>query len=640
MDNITIQSDKGAINLRKSQSMVGLKLMPTRGIMDQSFIKNELHQSLGGFKLVTLDTKEKNINDKLDEVRELDDVEVGTHVYYPENSNRPLIATGEIFITFEEGTSDEEQNIALDEFKLELEERRSPYFVVAKVTAQSPNPLKVARSLQDSCLVRLAEPDFDTILDHYEDGLPADTLLPHEWHLQNNGFVPDSNVQLRAGIDVKAVQAWRRLGNMGSGNTVLAVIDNGFDLTHPDLKSKVYRPFDLWTNSPQVLQGDARYTHGTPCASVAIAASNGIGMVGSAPNAKFMPVSGTSFASRATEQMFDYCIANGADIISCSWGTVDPAYQLNSIKQQAISRAARQGRNGLGCVVLFAAGNDFKNYVNYYAAHPDVIAVGACTSSGAFANYSNQGMEVAVCAPSNGEWPIIAARAWWDQGDPNPQLLGEYKFWVDGVSRGNQYKHFGGTSSATPLVAGVCALMLSANPNLTAAEVKQILMQTADKIGNPAEYINGISRKFGAGMVNADRAVAEAIRRRGFNNGGNPQPQPIPQPQPTPQPQPQPIPQPQPTGTTAFPNIPPVPRGGWGVQVGVYSNADNVLNLVAKLQRQFAQPVFVSSVISNGQTAYRVVVGSYATMNEAQIMQSRLSQAGFGGLVKNLAEIV
>jgi cell division septation protein DedD len=640
MDNITIQSDKGEINLRKSQSLVGLKMLPTRGLGDPSFISKEIHQSLGGFKLVKLDTSEKNINDKLDEVRDQDDVEVGTHVYYPENSNRPLIATGEIFITFEEGTSEEEQNIALDEFKLELEERRGPYFIVAKVTSESPNPIKAAHFLQESCLVRLAEPDFDTILDHYEDGLPTDTLLAHEWHLQNNGFVPDSNVQLRRGIDVKAISAWRRLGNMGSSNIVLAVIDNGFDLAHPDLKSKVFRPFDLWNNSPQVLQGDPRYTHGTPCASVAIAASNGVGMVGSAPNAKFMPVSGTSFASRATELMFDYCIANGADVISCSWGTVDPAYQLNSIKQQAISRAARQGRNGLGCVVLFAAGNDFKNYINFYAAHPDVIAVGACNSQGVFANYSNQGMEVTLCAPSNGDWPILAARAWWDQGDPDPKLQGEFKYWVDGVSRGNQYKHFGGTSSATPLVAGVCALILSANPNLTAAEVKQILIQTADKIGNPADYLNGQSRKYGAGMINADRAVAEAIRRRtltgGFNAGG----QPIPPVNPQPQPIPQPIPQPRPVNATAFPNVPAVPNSGWGVQIGVYSNADNVLNLVNKLRQQFAQPVFVSNLLSNGQTVYRVVVGNYATMNEAQIMQSRLSQAGFGGLLKNLGEMV
>ncbi|MBK6620840.1 MAG: S8 family serine peptidase [Saprospirales bacterium] len=133
-------------------------------------------------------------------------------------------------------------------------------------------------------------------------------------------------------------------------------------------------------------------------------------MVGVAPNAKFMPVSGTSFSWRTTEEIFEYCVKNGADIISCSWGTIDPANSLNSLKEQAITRAAKQGRNGKGCIVLFAVGNDDKDFVSYYAAHPDVIAVAACTSKDEHARYSNRGRQVSICAPSNGDWPLIAAR--------------------------------------------------------------------------------------------------------------------------------------------------------------------------------------------------------------------------------------
>lgn len=636
MDRITIPSEKGPLQLRKSGRLVGLKLIESRdALASPEYIQEELHTNIGGFKLVALDPGELNdVNSKLDAVREQPEVEVGTHVYFPEGSDRPLIATGEIFIEFEEGTSEEEHNICLDECKLTLVERRGPYFLVARVTPQSPNPLKAAKILQDTSLVRLAEPDIDTILDHYS-AIPTDTLFNHLWHLQNNGSVPDAAAPLRRGIDAKVLGAWRRLGSLGNANVTIAVIDNGFDLSHPDLSAKIVRPYDLWTKSNQLMQGDPRYTHGTPCASVALASSNGVGIVGAAPNARFMPVSGTSFAARATEEMFDYCIANGADIISCSWGTVDPAYQLNAIKAQAISRAARQGRRGLGAIVLFAAGNEGRNYLNFYAAHPEVIAVGACTSTGNHAFYSNQGRELTVVAPSNGDWPILAARAWWDQGDPNPQVQGVFKFYIDGVSRGNQYKHFGGTSSATPLVAGICALMLSVNPNLTAAEVKQILMQTADKIGNPADYINGHSVKFGAGLVNAERAVAEAARRaNSFAAPNNPVTSTgtgtaVNQPHPTP-----------PTSTSAGINgLPNLPTNGWGVQVGVFANPASVSNLASQISRQFAQPVFAGSVIANGQPAYRVVVGHYATQNEAQIMQSRLAAAGFNGLVKNLGGV-
>jgi subtilisin family serine protease len=630
MDQISINSDQGEIKLRKSQALVGLKMTQTRSLEEPDYINKEVHQSLGGFKVVELNVDDTNVNKKLDEVREKEEVEVGTHVYYPENSNRPLIATGEIFITYHDGVSDEEQMIALEEYKLDLVERRGLQTLVARVTAQSPNPIKTAALLQKSCLVKLAEPDIDTILDQYF--LPSDSLMGSMWHLQNNGFVPDANVQLRRGIDAKVVSAWRQLGSLGSSNINIAVVDNGFDLTHPDLKNKIIRPFDFWNNSPNVMQGDARYTHGTPCASVALAASNGVGMVGSAPNARFMPVSGTSFSVRSTEAIFNYCVNNGADIISCSWGSTDPNYQLNSEKQQIIANAARRGRNGRGCVILYAVGNDSLNYVNFYAQHPDVIAVAACTSQGVHAPYSNMGMQVTLCAPSNGDWPIIAARAWWDQGDPREQ--GERRFWIDGLNRGNQYKHFGGTSSATPLVAGVCALMLSANPDLTAREVKQILVQTADKIGNPAEYVNGHSRKYGFGMVNAERAVAEALRRRGMST-------------PTPNPPPQPANPTQPlntgtggSGSNVFEvNANPMPRTGWGVQIGVYSSYDNVLSTVAKLKQQFAQPVYVAVSTQNGRQLYKVVVGAYTNVNEAGIMQSRLGQAGYQGFVKNLADV-
>ena len=139
-------------------------------------------------------------------------------------------------------------------------------------------------------------------------------------------------------------------------------------------------------------------------------------MVGSAPNAKFMPVSGTSFSLKATEEMFEYCTKTNADIISCSWGSTDPAFSLSAVKEDVLTKAATKGRNGKGCVILFAVGNDSKDYVNYYSAHPDVIAVGATTSKDEHATYSNRGREVTVCAPSNGDWPIIAARAWWDEG--------------------------------------------------------------------------------------------------------------------------------------------------------------------------------------------------------------------------------
>lgn len=619
MSKLTVKSGKGELVLKKSKNLVGLKTSQSRDLQQDTDINEEVFSNLGGFSVVTLSKGDKDIDTKLDEVRAKDNVEVGTHVYFAEGSNKPLVPTGEIFIQFEIGVSEGEQKMLLDEFALELVERRGVENIVAKVTPNSPNPLKVAQALQQTSFVKLAEPDLDTILDEYLVA-PQDDLLRHQWHLKNNGQLPDVNYKLKSGADAKVVDAWNRLGNYGSSNIVVAVIDNGFDLEHPDLKEKVFRPFDLWNQSNNITQGDPKFTHGTPCATVALASSNSRGMVGVAPNSKFMPVSGTSFSNRATEQMFDYCVLNGADIISCSWGTTDPKFALSSIKEEAISRAVRDGRNGKGCIILFAVGNENYDFVNFYAAHHDVIAVAACTSQDEHASYSNRGREVTICAPSNGDWPIIAGRASWDQGISGQQ--GDYKFWRDGKSRGINYKHFGGTSSATPLVAGVCALILSANPELTAKEVREIIIRTADKIGYPSDYdSNGHSSKYGYGRINADKAVAEALRLKEAEA-------PIVE-----------VKESVATGKGLFRfSVERQPSQGWGVQIGAFYEYGNVLIQVEKLQRQFGQPVIVNINELNGQTVYKVIVGAFSGKEEASQLSGRMKDAGVNGFVKNLAD--
>lgn len=623
MSNLTIKSGEKEITLKKSGDLVGLKTVLARDAEKPDFVDSEVYQNLGGFSVVTLvQERGKTLDDKLDEVRQSESVEVGTHIYFAEGSQKPIIATGDIYITFQQGVGEKEQKIVLEEFYLQLVERRSIDTILARVTEKSPNPLKVAAALQKISLVRSAEPDIDTVMDAYDFTTPPDDLLGHEWHLKNEGLVPDVNFKLKKGADAKVIDAWKRLGNAGSSEIVVAVIDNGFDLTHPDLKDKIHNPFDLWNQSAQISMGDPSFTHGTPCASVAIGTSNGKGMVGAAPNARFMPVSGTSFSNRATEQMFDYCIKNGADIISCSWGTTDRQFSLGTIKESAITKAARQGRNGKGCVIVYAVGNEDFDYVNFYAAHPNVIAVAASTSQDAHASYSNRGKEVTICAPSNGDWPILAARAYWDQGISSE--VGEFKFWRDGRSRGNQYKHFGGTSSATPLVAGICALVLSANPDLTASEVKDILKLTADKIGHPTEYdAGGHSNKYGFGRINADKAVAEALRRK---EGIKPSVE---------------VEGTVSTGKGLFKfSVERQPPVGWGIQVGVYADYGNVLIAADKLQRQFGQPIIVNINELKGQTVYKVVVGVFDNADQAKQLNTRMKQAGINGFPRKLEELV
>lgn len=619
MSGLKVKSGKGELVLHKSKELVGLKSSGSKDLSNSDFVKAEVFKNLGGFNIVRLEKEGSSIDDKLDEARKRKEVNVGTHVYHTEGSSRPLVATGEIYIIFQDSTSEEEQLLALDEYKLELVERRSDTRIIAAVTKHSPNPVKAAHLLQQTSMIKLAAPDLDTFVDEYAPFVaPADKLISHQWHLRNTGILPDVNWPMKRGADAKVFDAWSRIGNTGAENIVIAVIDNGFDTTHPDLKDKIYKPFDLWNQSDKLDQGDSRFTHGTPCASVALAASNGNGIVGVAPGAKFMPVSGTSFSLRATEQMFDYCINNGADVISCSWGTTDPAFDLNPMKQEAIAKAARKGRNGKGCVIVYAVGNEDLDFVNFYAAHPDVIAVAASTSKDEHAPYSNRGREVTICAPSNGDWPILTARAWWDKGVE--WETGNYKYYRDGRDRGSQYKHFGGTSCACPLVAGICALILSVNPELTAKEVKDIIIKTADKIGSPADYENGHSKKYGYGRINADKAVAETKRR--MEVAAEPLPG---------------IAEVIPTGHGIFNfNVRKQDAKGFGVQVGAFSEYGNVLIQVEKLQQTFNTNVIVGISEVNGRTIYKIVVGAYPDIENARSLHLKMKTAGINGYVRSL----
>lgn len=617
MEKIVLQTGKGALLLKKSRKLVGLKTTSEeKAVEDLSSVQQNWMPALGGFSVVSLETEDKETDQKLDELRADPEVALGTHVYLAGEQNRPVVPTGEIYLQFEEGVSEEEQKIVLDEFGLDEVERRGELVLVVQVTERSSNPIKSANQLQALSLVRLAEPDLDSPVDSYFMS-PTDHLIGEQWHLHNSGQGRGPRHMMKPGADARIVEAWKRLGNLGSKGVTVAVLDNGFDMNHPDLRDKIIRPFDLWSGTNRIPQGDSRFTHGTPCASMALASSNGSGMVGVAPNARFMPVNGTSFGIRATEQMFDYCIRNGADIISCSWGTTDPAFRPNPVKEAAIAKAARQGRGGKGCVILFAAGNENLDYLNYYAAHPDVIAVGACTSMDQHAYYSNRGMEIDIVAPSNGHWPLIAARASWDRGDQ--RYTGPYRYWRDGVDRGGHYKHFGGTSCATPIVAGIVALILSANPELTAKEVRQILTSTADKIGHPGEYVNGHSPKYGYGRVNAHKALAEAIRLRDYHSGVGVMPEKSG----------------EDVGIFKV-SVEKKQARGYAIQTGVFAEYDNVLRQAEQMERLFGEPVLVQVTHKDGQPLYRVLVGQKITEKEAKDLLHRMMRAGVPGLIRPL----
>jgi len=545
METITLKRGRGTVTLRKSEDLIAIRPSSQAEIGEvltasaSATPLTEVGTNLGGFEIVRVNSTKDEMENKLNELRTHYLVDAGSHVYHTPQSTAPIVPTGKVTLRFTpESTSDERQKI-LEDNHLEIVDstiKQQPdgtkvESYTVRTTPEAPNPLKVAEKLQQSSAVALAEPDLATPGRLLAFQLPTDALLKEQWHLKNDGMQFGTSLGLKVGADARVLAAWQRTQALGSSACVVAVIDDGFDLTHPDLSgsSKVVAPWDFTTNTdnpaPRRFDPDPRRGdyHGTACAGVAIGNANGVGIIGAAPGCRFMPVRWTSSISDDTiKDQFAYVAAQGAWVVSCSWGVAAEEFYLSTVMEEAITECATQGRSGLGCVIVFAAGNSNHDIndpdggtVDGFAIHPDVIAVAACNSRDEKSNYSNFGREISICAPSSG----IGGR-----GILTSDVRGTFQkngaTFEAGYEAGDYTRTFGGTSSATPLVAGICALILSANPALTAREVKEILQTTARKIGDPQSYVNGHSILFGYGCVNADAAVQRALTLTPANNGG------------------------------------------------------------------------------------------------------------------------
>lgn len=466
------------------------------------------------------------------------------HAYIPKgDAATRYYITDKIIVAFRSGTrtSTIEKIMKLHGIQLLKQYQHLPNTCLFKVTSSAgKNPIKVAIDLSVYKEIEYAEPN---LVNRFVNAhRPSDDLFDQQWHLHSK-----AGIELVANAHVSAIKAWDI--TRGSKNVVVSVIDDGFDLEHPDLSGpdKIVFPRDFVDkDTSPIATIETDDYHGTPCAGVAIGNENGEGIVGIAPECAFMPI---RFDLAADDhmlfEMFEFA-GKHSDVISCSWGPPPVNAPMNMINYKQYTQLAKNGGpRGKGCVIVFAAGNynaplkDVKNknfdwfhhsvgvintseaILNGNAAHPSVIAVSASTSQNKKAAYSNWGKEITLCAPSDNWHPIqqdtfVPGRGIWTTDNENVGV---------GFTNNSRYTgSFGGTSSATPLVAGVAGLVIAANPDLTAKQVKQILIDTTDKIIDKAPdivlnlkkgtYKKGHSEWFGHGKVNAAKAVEMAIQMK------------------------------------------------------------------------------------------------------------------------------
>lgn len=351
---------------------------------------------------------------------------------------------------------------------------------------------------------------------------PDDPLYNLQWHLNNNRCWGNFGCVGRAGADAKAESAWDI--TRGADTTIITVCDDGIDTGHPDINQlggldKLDGDFD--PSSPTGAGSDGSpYGHGTAVSGVAAArGNNGIGVSGLCPNCRILPIRMIGNRGLYENEQIDAFIwarDRGSNIINNSWG-LNQAIAASSYTTQSITALARP-RTGPGIVFVWAAGNENRTISTREVQGLDVVlTVGSSTETDTRSSYSNFGPPLDVVAPSNGGYYSIvttdiragggynrSGRYYADARAPEADTAGDYTLW------------FGGTSSAAPLTAGLVGLIRTINPQLTSAQVIDLVRNSADKIGGASTYnAQGRNDQMGNGRINSRKALEAAVAGAG-----------------------------------------------------------------------------------------------------------------------------
>jgi subtilisin family serine protease len=277
---------------------------------------------------------------------------------------------------------------------------------------------------------------------------------------------------------IRAPQAWDI--TRGSEKITIAIIDNGFNLSHPELKSKVIQPYNVWKHNQEIHPQSV--DHGTHVAGIALAlADNGIGLCGIAPNCKFMPIQvANENEIMTTTSVLDgilYALYQGADVINISLGGMfkgleqyGEEYQRDLIQNHFIEEE-RLWRHIMkiafqhNSTLVVAVGNDnVLAGIDAIQRPESFIAVSAVDKNNQpykKAEFSNYGTYSDISAPGVGIYSSVGK---------------------DG------FQYMDGTSMAAPIISGTVALMKSINPGLSNKDILCILqgsgIQTQGNIGN------------------------------------------------------------------------------------------------------------------------------------------------------------
>lgn len=381
-----------------------------------------------------------------------------SQVYQSVNVDR-IIVLPKIIVGIKEGGNIDD---VISEYGNELSvasNYENTYYLDCNVKT-SKEVLALVASLTKCDKVKWCEPDMYSNIKSCNNN----PYYSYQYYLKNNYY---------PGMDINVEPAWDLV--TGDSNVTVAIVDTGVDLNHEDLKASLLQGYTVGDltgyGAPKNWTTPNSKGHGTCCAGIVGAIDNNIGVVGVANGVKILPVNiapnlctdnnKSGFASNSEIAQAIRWAYPKADVLSCSWG--GGSYSNDIVN--AITEARTKGRKGKGAIVVFSAGNSYGE-VSFPGNVDGVITVGAIRQDGTKCDFSNVGKSLDLVA--FGERDEIVTT----------DFMGSL-----GYSDGSYNMGFSGTSAACPQVAGVVALMLSANPNLTEEKVKEYLRNTAHDLG-------------------------------------------------------------------------------------------------------------------------------------------------------------
>lgn len=504
------------------------------------------------------------------------------HAYYVADTGDEFLITDRVFVTFREPRTDEQVDAFAGRYALIRKAAYSDREFLFQLTDHTGmNPVKlVVKLTEEEPEVEAAEHDLNRRATTYQFALPSDPSYGRQWHLHTRLSDPAYDPRSSA----RCEDAWKLLNGFGRADVVVGVTDDGCKLDHPDFNSpdkfagwgylrgsRLITKTDIDANPAEMYKTGSN--HGTSCAGVIAAEVDAVHTVGAAPGCRLLPIqwesSGPSLYISDSKMLTVLIhIADKVDVLSNSWGGVPDNTWAQNVVSRIAALAQTGGRRGRGIVFLWAAGNSncpvkhtaavdipydqgwthrpdgsavwggvstSRRFENNLVGVPGVMHVAALASNAQRSHYSNYGTGVLICAPTSNVHEYYRL-----------SVTGLGIITTTGEGSGVT-ERFGGTSSATPLVAGIAALTISANPDLTALKVISIMKETASKdlslLGYPrtppasydadtswdispiapfdkGDFINTgdpdgtWSPWFGHGRVDASAVVAEALRRR------------------------------------------------------------------------------------------------------------------------------